>query len=84
MALLAEQSENETLFDISGNNVRLKDVRGIAKGLDVSHIDQNLPRLVEAQYGPVLVKDPARQGIYEFVDPVFRAYVKLRRIGQTE
>ena len=84
LALLAEQSENETLFDISGNNVRLKDVRGIAKGLDVSHIDQNLPRLVEAQYGPVLVKDPARQGIYEFVDPVFRAYVKLRRIGQTE
>lgn len=82
LALLAEQSESESIFDVSGNNVRLREVRGIAKDLDVSHIDQNLPRLLEAQYGPVLVKDPNRQGVYEFLDPVFRAYVKLRRIGQ--
>jgi hypothetical protein len=29
----------------------------------------------------VLVKDRDRSGVYEFVDPVFRAYVRLRRIG---
>lgn len=81
LALLAEQHENQSMFDASGTNVRLKEIRGIAKELDVSHIDQNLPRLLEEQSGPILVKDPDRQGIYEFVDPVFRAYVKLRRIG---
>jgi Cdc6-like AAA superfamily ATPase len=81
LALLAEQRENESIFDASGNNVRLKEIRGIAKELDVDHIDQNLPRLLEEQSGPVLVKDPQRQGVYEFVDPVFRSYVKLRDIG---
>jgi Cdc6-like AAA superfamily ATPase len=81
LALLAEQDENQSLYDASGNQVRLKEIRGIAKELDVSHLDQNLPRLLEQQSGPVLVKDHERQGVYEFVDPVFRAYVKLRRIG---
>ncbi len=81
LALLAEQQENESLFDASGTNVRLKDIRGVAKDLEVSHIDQNLPRLIEDQYGPVLVKDNERPGVYEFVDPVFRSYVKLRDIG---
>ncbi|HEV7268737.1 MAG TPA: AAA family ATPase [Falsiroseomonas sp.] len=81
LALLAEQSENESILDPSGSYVRLKEIRGIAKDLDVSHVDQNLPRLLEAQYGPVLTKDPDRQGVYEFVDPVFRAYVRLRKIG---
>lgn len=81
LALLAEQQENESLFDAAGHDVRLKEIRGTAKDLDVAHIDQNLPRLIDASYGPVLVKDPDRQGVYEFVDPVFRAYVKLRAIG---
>jgi len=81
LALLAEQQENESIFDASGNHVRLKDIRGIAKDLDVAHIDQNLPRLVEEQSGPVLVKDSERPGVYEFVDPVFRSYVKLRGIS---
>jgi Cdc6-like AAA superfamily ATPase len=81
LALLAEQHENESIFDASGNNVLLKDIRGIAKELDVDHIDQNLPRLLERQSGPVLIKDPERPGVYEFVDPVFRSYVKLRGIG---
>ena len=81
LALLAEQHENESIFDASGNNVRLKDIRGIAKDLDVAHIDQNLPRLLEEQSGPVLIKDHERPGVYEFVDPVFRCYVKLRNIG---
>ena len=78
---MAEQHENESIFDASGNNVLLKDIRGIAKELDVDHIDQNLPRLLERQSGPVLIKDPERPGVYEFVDPVFRSYVKLRSIG---
>jgi AAA ATPase domain len=81
LALLAEQGENGRIFDASGSHVKLKELRGIAKELDVSHIDQNLPRLLEQQFGPVLVKDPDRPGVYEFVDPVFRAYVKLREIG---
>jgi hypothetical protein len=81
LALLAEQRENEIIFDASGSNVRLKDIRGIAKDLDVDHIDQNLPRLLEKQSGPVLTKDLERPGVYEFVDPVFRCYVKLRGIG---
>jgi hypothetical protein len=81
LALLAEQDENESIFDASGNSVRLKEIRGIAKDLNVDHLDQNLPRLIDPDYGPVLVKDRDRSGVYEFVDPVFRAYVRLRRIG---
>jgi hypothetical protein len=38
-----------------------------------------MPRLVEERYGPALVKSEQR-GIYDFADPVFRAYVKLRRL----
>jgi hypothetical protein len=81
LALLAEQEENESIFDASGSSVQLKEIRGVAKDLDVAHLDQNLPRLIDPGYGPVLVKDPDRQGVYEFVDPVFRVYVRLRRIG---
>jgi hypothetical protein len=83
LALLAEQEESESIFDASGGSVQLKEIRGVAKELDVAHLDQNLPRLVDPGYGPVLIKDPDRPGIYEFVDPVFRVYVRLRRVGNS-
>jgi hypothetical protein len=54
--------------------------RTTAQGLGIEYIDQLMPRLVEDRYGPVLVKSPEQRGIYEFADPVFRAYVKLRRL----
>jgi Cdc6-like AAA superfamily ATPase len=80
LALLAHQEE----YSIASSHVHLKGIRGVAKQLDVANLDQNLPRLIDPDYGPVLVKDQDRPGIYEFVDPVFRAYVKLRSIGRSE
>jgi hypothetical protein len=43
-------------------------------------VDQLIPRLVDAQYGPVLSRVMEKPGVYEFVNPVFRLYVRLRRI----
>jgi hypothetical protein len=39
-----------------------------------------MPRLVEERYGPALVKHGDRRGVYDFADPVFRAYVKLHKL----
>lgn len=75
--LLAEQDNHSaTGEDIS--RVYLKNVRSDAVDLDVSHIDQNLPRLLDPKFGPALAKIPEAQGVYEFVNPVFKLYVKLR------
>jgi hypothetical protein len=61
--------------------VVLKQSRSAAQDLGIEYIDQLVPRLIEERYGPVLVKVPDSRGLYEFTDPVFRAYVKLRRVG---
>jgi Cdc6-like AAA superfamily ATPase len=80
LALLAEQQSEMTLYNESIGQVVLQRTRATAQGLGIEYIDQLMPRLVEERYGPVLVKSPEQRGIYEFADPVFRAYVKLRRL----
>ena len=45
--------------------------------MDIQYVDQLLPRLLDERYGPVLVRKPENPGIYEFVNPVFRLYVRL-------
>lgn len=77
--LLAEQPEDKTIFDEDIGRVLLKRVRKEAEDLDVQYVDQLLPRLLDANFGPVLSRIPERPGIYEFVNPVFRLYVRLRQ-----
>lgn len=76
--LLADQEEEQTLFNEDVGRVFLKKVRRDAEAFDIKNLDQNLPRLLEAKYGPVLEKVEERPGIYEFANPVFRLYVRLR------
>jgi hypothetical protein len=76
--LLAEQPEENTLFHEDVGRILLKNVRKDADDFDVDYLDQNLPRLLDKKFGPVLRRLPERQGIYEFVNPVFRLYVNLR------
>ncbi|UZG47972.1 hypothetical protein ONS87_18960 [Caldimonas thermodepolymerans] len=78
--LLAEQPEERTLFDDDVGRVFLKKVRKDAEDLDIQYIDQLLPRLLDSAFGPVLTRIPERPGIYEFVNPVFRLYVRLRQL----
>jgi len=78
--LLAEQESEQSLFSDEIGRVVLKASRQDAEGLNIQYIDQLIPRLIEKKYGPVLERIPERQGIYEFVNPVFRQYIKLRRI----
>ena len=76
--LLAEQPEEKTLFHEDVGRVFLKNVRKDAEEFDVDYLDQNLPRLLDKKFGPVLRRIPEGQGIYEFINPVFRLYVNLR------
>lgn len=76
--LLAEQPEEETIFNEDLGRVFLKKVRKEAEDLNIQYVDQLLPRLLDEAFGPTLVRIPERPGIYEFVNPVFRLYVRLR------
>ena len=48
--------------------------------MGVEFVDQLIPRLVDQNYGPALIRLDDRQGVYEFANPVFRIYVKLRSL----
>jgi len=76
--LLAEQATEASTTDEIGRVV-LKNSRTVAEELGVQFVDQVMPRLVEARYGPVLER--IDQGVYEFVNPVLRQYIRLRDIG---
>lgn len=76
--LLAEQPEENTMFNEDVGRVFLKKVRKEAEDFDIQYVDQLLPRLLDESFGPTLVRVPERPGIYEFVNPVFRLYVRLR------
>lgn len=78
--LLAEQPTEQSLFTDEIGRVVLKKSRQVAEELDIQFIDQLIPRLVEKKYGPVLERVAERQGVYEFVNPVLRQYIRLRRI----
>jgi len=76
--LLAEQPEENTMFNEDVGRVFLKKVRKEAEDFNIQYVDQLLPRLLDESFGPTLVRVPERPGIYEFVNPVFRLYVRLR------
>lgn len=76
--LLAEQSTEESFTDEIGRVV-LKNSRTVAEELGVQFVDQVMPRLVDPKYGPVLER--VDQGVYEFVNPVLRQYIKLRGLS---
>lgn len=77
--LLADQPEENTMFNVDIGKVYLKHIRKDAEELDLKNLDQNLPRLLDQRFGPILVKVPERPGTYEFVNPVLRLYVRLRK-----
>lgn len=76
--ILANQEEDQTMFDTEVGKLVLKKARKDAEDFEVKHIDQQLPRLLDAKYGPVLRKVPDLKGHYEFINPVFRVYCQLR------
>ncbi len=78
--LLAEQPTEQSLFSDEIGRVVLKTSRQVAEELDIQFVDQLIPRLVEKKYGPILERVPERQGVYEFVNPVLRQYIRLRKI----
>ena len=78
--LLAEQKEDAARSNEDIGRVVLKEARRTAEDLDVRYIDQLMPRLVDESFGPVLRRTSERQGVYEFVNPVLRLYVNLRRL----
>ncbi|PTR33028.1 AAA ATPase-like protein [Luteibacter sp. OK325] len=75
--LLADQDTSHVSADEVGRIV-LRTARKDAEDLDVQYIDQLMPRLIEQKYGPVLERVAEKQGVYEFVNPVFRQYICLR------
>jgi Cdc6-like AAA superfamily ATPase len=76
--LLADQPEENAMFNEEVGKVVLKNARRDAQDLDIQYVDQLLPRLVDPKYGPVLRRVSERQGVYEFENPVLRLYVELR------
>jgi len=79
--LLAEQAEENAIFNTELGLILLKQTRRDAEGFDIQYVDQLLPRLVDPNYGPVLKRLPEGQGIYEFVNPVLRLYTRLRKFS---
>ncbi|MFT3962225.1 hypothetical protein [Propionivibrio sp.] len=78
--LLAEQPTEQSLFSDEIGRVVLKNTRQVAEELDIQFVNQLIPRLVEKRYGPILERVPERQGVYEFVNPVLRQYIRLRKL----
>lgn len=78
--ILAEQPEEEALFNEDVGRIFLKQARKDAGEFDVNFVDQLIPRLLDKKFGPVLRSIPEGRGVYEFINPVFRLYVSLRKI----
>jgi Cdc6-like AAA superfamily ATPase len=78
LTLLAEQESWQTQYNQDIGRIVLKQSRATAQELGIEYIDQLVPRLIDEKFGPVLVKTAEQRGAYEFTDPVFRAYIKLR------
>lgn len=76
--LLAEQPEDKVLAHEHVGRIFLKNVRKDAEDFEIDYLDQNLPRLLDKKFGPALRRISEGQGIYEFINPVFRLYVNLR------
>lgn len=77
---LAEQEDRADISVDELGSVLMKLLRQDAKDLGIDYVDQLLPRLLDRKFGPALFRLPERQGVYEFVNPVFRLYVRLRNL----
>jgi hypothetical protein len=78
--LLAEQKTEQAMFTDEIGRVVLRKSRRVAEELDIQFIDQLIPRLVDKKYGPVLERTAEKKGTYEFVNPVLRQYICLRKL----
>lgn len=78
--ILASQDSEMTEYDTEKGNLVLREARRDAEDLEIKNIDQLLPRLIDASYGPALRKVPDRKGFYEFINPVLRVYCQLRSL----
>ena len=78
--ILADQPDGSAQIGGDIGRVFLKDARKDANDLKVEYVDQLLPRLLDKKFGPVLRSVPEGRGVYEFVNPVFRLYVRLRNM----
>jgi hypothetical protein len=79
LTILAEQTTDSARYNDDVQRVALRDIRGITQEFEIEHVDQLLPRLIDKKYGPALIRDPDIYGAYEWVNPVLRAYVRLRK-----
>lgn len=75
---LAEQEDRADISSDELGSVLLKRLRQDARDLGIDYVDQLIPRLLDRSFGPALFRLPERQGVYEFVNPIFRLYVRLR------
>ncbi|TYT27022.1 ATP-binding protein [Luteimonas viscosa] len=75
---LAEQEDRADISADELGRVLVKRLRQDAKDVGIEWVDQLLPRLLDKKFGPALFRLPEKQGVYEFVNPVFRLYVRLR------
>lgn len=78
--ILADQPDGSTSVEGDVGRVFLKAARKDANDLNVEYVDQLIPRLLDKKFGPVLRSIPDGRGIYEFINPVFRLYVRLRNM----
>ena len=78
--LLASQEKDNILFHEDIGKIELRNVRKDAETFDIAHLDQLIPRLIDKNYGPTLVRREEKQGVYEFVNPIFRVYCQLRKM----
>lgn len=74
--LLAEQDSEQSSFNDEIGRIVLKASRETAEEMGIQYMDQLMPRLLDAKYGPVMQR--VDHGVYEFVNPVLRQYVRLR------
>lgn len=74
--LLAEQDSDKSSFNDEIGRIVLKASRETAEGMGIQYMDQLMPRLLDAKFGPVMQR--VDHGVYEFVNPVLRQYIRLR------
>lgn len=79
LTLLAEQTTDSSRYNDDVQRVALRDIRGVTQEFEIEHVDQLVPRLIDKKFGPALIRDPDIYGAYEWVNPVLRAYVRLRK-----
>ena len=78
--LFAEQNQDETLLNDDIGRIFLSRVRNEARDLNVNYVDQLLPRLLDKNFGPALLRVGEKQGVYEFANPILRLYVRMRNL----